>query len=133
MRGISARAVVITLAVVALAAFVFWGATQPWAANHFGYALSGPNGLPDHISYGGLRYDGSCAASRVTQANLQTENFWPLKQVGAIPTLFGDSHVIYALENDPAAVGASLGYTPLDLYVSTNDGAYCVYERGGGP
>jgi hypothetical protein len=126
--------VVIALAVVAPAAFLLWGATQPWAANHFGYALSGPNGRPDHITHGGLRYDNlSGAANRLTQADLQAENLWPLKQVGTIPTLFGTSHAIYALANDPGAIGVSAGYTPLDLYVSTGDGADRLYERGGGP
>ncbi len=116
MRGISARAVAIALAVVALAAFLLWGATQPWAADHFGYALSGPNGLPDHITYGGLRYDNlTGAAHRLTQAKLLSENVWPLKQVGTIPTLFGASHAIYALANDPGAIGVSVGYTPLDF------------------
>jgi hypothetical protein len=69
LRGVSGRVVAIALDVVALAAFLLWGATQPWAANHFGCALSGPNGLPDHITYGGLRYDDrSDTAARLTQA-----------------------------------------------------------------
>ena len=134
MRGRSLRGVAIALAVVVLAAFLLWGATQPATANHFGYALSGPNGLPDHITYGGLRYDNlSVAGKQLTQADLQAEGIWPLKQVGTIPTLFGASHAIEALANDPAAVGMTAGYTPLDLYVATNGGAYCLYERGGGP
>jgi hypothetical protein len=58
---------------------------------------------------------------------------WPLKQVGAIPTLLGASHASDALANDPGAVGVPAGYAPLDLYVATDDGAYCLYERGGGP
>ena len=134
MRSGAVRIVASALAVVALAAFLLWGVTRPATANYFGYALAGPNGLPDHITYDGLRYDNlSAKGGRLTQADLQAKQTWPLKQVGTIPTLFGASHAIYALANDPAAAGVTAGYTPLNLYVSTNDGAYCLYERGGGP
>lgn len=145
MRHIRLRMLALGLAgALLLGALLLWGASQQWAANQFGYALAGPNGLPDHITYGGLRYDNlsrcggasSCQAGggkRWTQAELEASNLWPLVQVATIPTLFGDSHAVYTLVNDPGRVGAGADYTPLNLYVSANDGTYCLYERGGGP
>jgi hypothetical protein len=54
MRRIRPRTLALGLAgVPLLAALLLWGASQQWAANQFGYALAGPNGLPDHSTYGG--------------------------------------------------------------------------------
>ena len=138
MRRIPLRALVFGLVGIALlGALLLWAAAQPWAANQFGYALAGPERLPDHITFEGLRYANlsrcsDASSCRPSQADLQAKNLWPLKQIATIPTLFGQSHPVYALAHDPAEVG-SADYTPLDLYVLASGGRYFLYERGGGP
>ncbi|HEY7348519.1 MAG TPA: hypothetical protein VH599_09420 [Ktedonobacterales bacterium] len=111
-----------------------WGAFQPWAANHFGYALPGPDRLPNRISYNGRYYgnpnecagdtwcqpsDKSCA----TKQQLVELRLWPLKQVGVIPTLFGPPHPIFA----PPDSGQTF------LLVLDDANCYLIYGLMDGP
>jgi hypothetical protein len=121
------------LAIVILAALL-WGVFQPWAANHFGYALPGQDRLPYRITYAGRDYgnpnecagDDWCqpAAKRcISQQQLADQHLWPLKQVGSIPTLFGSAYPILA----PPAGGQTI------LFVLDNDDCYLMYTLMGGP
>jgi hypothetical protein len=115
-------------------------AFQPWAANHFHYALPGSGGLPFRVSYYGRDYanTGMCAhaswcrnaptaetACR-SQQQLMDQNEWPLAQVGSVPTLFGPSHAVFA---PPVPAG----YTVMQLYVEESDGCSISYGIEGGP
>ncbi len=118
----------IGLASVLLATLV-WGAFQPWAANHFGYALPGPDRLPNRISYAGRQYQNpsECAgdtwcqpATRhcISSRQLRDQGRWPLRQVGSIPTLFGTAHPIFAPPHDGQAF----------LLVLDGDDCYLTYS-----
>lgn len=143
------KVVVFALAGMALATVLaFVGAAQPFAANAFGYALSGKDGLPDHFTYLNMRYGNAqlCAgastcdpakAERWTQTQLDQHGLWPLKQVTSIGTYFGAPHAVYEPVNDPSMTGAGTPYasdvTPWMLFVPDGDGAYFIYMRPGGP
>ncbi len=117
-----------------LLATIIWGIFQPWAANHFGYALPGQDRLPNRITYAG-RYYGNpneCAGddwcqpadkSCMSQRELIDENLWPLKQIGSIPTLFGPAYPIF----QPP------GENQMYLLVHDNDDCYLTYSLMGGP
>jgi hypothetical protein len=131
---LAAALIVFVLASAGIVAF------QPRMANHFGYALPGPNGLPYRIAYQGRTYVNlsMCAGAAwckstssaqplcVTQAALANDNRWPLKQIGSIFTLFGPSHAVLV---DPA----DEGLTQLDLFVADGTDCYIVYTLQGGP
>ena len=61
----SARVIGALLAVGGLAGVLLLIALQPWTANHFGYALPGPRGLPYRLSYAGRDYSNAqtCAGA----------------------------------------------------------------------
>lgn len=132
MRGaLAAGIVVVVLAGLGVAAF------QPWTANHFGYALPGPRGLPFRIHYGGRDFGtpGMCAGAGWcqtpimgdsncrTQAAITSKGWWPLDQVGTMYTLFGPSYPILGIHNA----------TQLLLFVRLNAGCYIIYSLEGGP
>jgi hypothetical protein len=126
--------VVLTVAGAGVIAF------QPRTANHFGYALAGPDGLPYRISYQGRSYFNLsiCAGADwckghtsgqslcVTQAVLAQDNRWPLAQVGAVPTLFGPSHPVMA-------ESSSAGLTQTELFVVNGSDCYVAYALQGSP
>ena len=117
----------------ALLATLGWGLFQPWAANHFGYALPGQDRLPYRITYQGRDYsnpnecagDTWCQPSAKTctsKQQLQNQNFWPLTQVGTIPTLFGAAYPILAPPNAETFI-----------FVLDDDDCYLIYALEGGP
>lgn len=129
-------------ALVLLGFGLLWGTVQPWSANHFGYALSGRDGLPTYVYENGRRYHseqvcagaGWCASDRVklalprcyTQADLQVRmKQWPLVQVDTMHTFFGDAHPILQ----------RVGERSLTVPFIVADGADCyvVYGLEGGP
>jgi hypothetical protein len=123
-----------------LVAVLTWSPLLPWAANHYGFALPGDDGLPYRIYYAGRHYatQGMCARAGwcagesrecETPATLETKlrlhRMWPLHDVSSIGTLFGPSYPILA--------GATpAGLTTVILYVPYH-GCYEVYELEGGP
>lgn len=139
--------------VVALAALGVVAALQPATADRFGYALPGAHGLPGHFSYQGATYsnDGLCAggsscagaqATRWSLAMMGANGFNDgslLRQVAALPTLFGASHAIYEPANDPSMLGAGGPYAsdvhPFILFIQDPAAPdwYYLYQRPGGP
>ena len=129
--ALAAGLVALVLAGLSVAAF------QPWTANHFGYALPGPRGLPFRIHYGGRDFGtpGMCAGADLcrtattgesncrTQAALVAEGWWPLDQVGTMYTLFGPSYPILGIHNA----------TQMLLFVHLYSDCYIVYSLEGGP
>jgi hypothetical protein len=118
------------------AAVLLWSPLLPWSANHFGFALAGPAGLPLRISYHGRSYStpGRCANAGwcgneqpecSTAFQLQARGEWPLVRVGDLPLLGGAPYPIYAM--------STLGYpTTMALYVQTGS-CYVPYVLEGGP
>lgn len=118
-----------------------WGAFQPRVANHFGYALPGKDGLPTYIFANGRRYQSPqvcagadwCEQARIqqliprcyTQADLQTQQLWPLVQVSNMFTLFGASQPILAPK------GASGVARP--FVMADGPDCYVTYTLEGGP
>lgn len=120
----------------AILAALGWGVFQPWAANHFGYALPGQDRLPHDIFYADRDYanPNECAGDNwcqpadklcTSKAQLIEQNLWPLKQVGSIPTLLGSAYPILAPPNS--------GQTQMYLFVLDNDDCYLTYSLSGGP
>ncbi len=118
----------------AILAALGWGLFQPWAANHFGYALPGQDRLPYRITYQGRTYTNpnQCAGDTwcqpalklcTSKEELQSLHLWPLKQVGVIPTLFGSPYPIYAPPNGEQSF----------LLVLQGDDCYLTYSLDGGP
>lgn len=111
------------------------GAFQPWTANHFGYALPGPRGLPSRIHHGSRDYhaSGMCAGADwcqddpsstcLSSAQARQTGWWPLQQVGTLYTLAGPWYPITAIDGAPGTL----------LFVRLNDDCYIVYELEGGP
>jgi hypothetical protein len=126
--------VVLTVAGTGVVAF------QPRTANHFGYALPGPDGLPFRISYQGRNYINLsiCAGADwckgrsggqslcVTQQVLVNDNRWPLVQVGSVRTLFGTAHPVMA-------ESASNDLPQLELFVVDGNDCYVAYALQGAP
>ncbi len=123
-------------------------ALQPATANHFGYALPGPHGLPGHFNYDGQPYTNNslCAGDlwcantkpdRITLDQAVADNGGSqLHQVGAVPTLFGLPRPIYEPINDPSMRGVSgTNATPFVLYLAdpSAPGWLYAYMRPGGP
>ncbi len=117
-----------------LVAALTWGALQPWAANYFGYALPGPDRLPHRISYGGRYYENpnQCAGDTwcqpsdtycISTRQLKEQHLWPLRQVGSVPTLFGEAHPILAPPNNERSF----------LLVLAEDNCYLAYTITTGP
>lgn len=109
----------------------------PWAANHYGFALPGRDGLPYRIHHAGRDYatQGVCAhadwcASQQSvcssQTQLAAENFWPLHAVGQVNTLLGPSYPVLVPNGIPAGMTTTL------LFVRYQ-GCYQVYALEGGP
>jgi hypothetical protein len=126
-------AVVLALVALGVAAF------QPWTANHFGYALPGPHGLPYRVHVLGRNYEnlsqcagaGWCAgvapeSTCWSRAKLSQEGMWPLAQVGTIVTLFGQSRPVLS-PPIPAGMTSTLMFVP-----HTGD-CYLVFVLEGGP
>jgi hypothetical protein len=123
--------------VIVLLGALAWGAFQPWTANHFGYALPGPDRLPYRISYAGRDYGNpyECAGADWCQPaakhcnsaqQLMAQNLWPLQQVSSISTLFGAAYPVLA----PSAVDH---LTQVLLFVPYSDDCYLTYALEGGP
>jgi hypothetical protein len=116
-------------------------AFQPWAANHFGYALPGSDGLPWRIHHRGRSYStlqvcagaGWCESQRASQggarcttrAELERVHLWPLQPEGTIWTLLGPPH--------PLMTGGGAVGIPAPLIVPDGPDCYVVYGLEGGP
>lgn len=128
-----ALSAIVVLALLGLGAAAF----QPWTANHFGYALPGPRGLPFRIHYGGRDFGtpGMCAGADWCQtpimgdsncrtpATIMSKGWWPLDQVGTLYTLFGPSYPILGIHDATQTL----------LFVRLNTDCYIVYALEGGP
>lgn len=117
-------------------------AFQPRAANHFGYALPGKNGLPTYVFENGRRYASAqvcagadwCKQERValgtprcyTRADLQNKyHEWPLVRVDSMVTLFGPPHDILTRTGDRGVIEPYI--------VSDGPNCYVMYSLEGGP
>ena len=127
--------------VVVLLAGLTWGASQPWTANHFGYALAGQDGLPAYVFISGRRYHsaqvcagaGWCKADMArqniprcyTQADLSGRGAWPLETAGTMFTLFGAQRALLV----------PTGSRGLTSPIIIADGLNCYVQYGleGGP
>ena len=139
-KGLRAVAVSIgsALAVGGLAGVLVVVAQQPWAANHFGYALPGPHGLPFRVSYAGRYYanEHTCAGDGWCRSNgplpcttpdwLQSNHYWPLQRVGSVTTLFGPAHPLLRTPTPR-------GFITMGLYVPVERDCYLAYALEGGP
>ena len=116
---------------------VLWSPALPWAANHYGFALPGENGLPYRIHYAGRDYatSGMCARAGwcagqprtcESRAQLVADEFWPLRQVDRVNTLFGPSYLILTPNTVPPGMTTTLLFVPYQ-------GCYLVYALEGGP
>jgi hypothetical protein len=129
---------IVALALVGLGVAAF----QPWTANHFGYGLPGPRGLPYRIAYGGRDFSnpGMCAGADWcqhptppnagncrTQADLMGAGWWPLHQVGTVSTLVGPPYPYYSIGSSGASPGGLL------LFVRLTSDCYIGYALEGGP
>jgi hypothetical protein len=136
-RWIAIAAGIALVCLVGLGVLAF----QPWTANHFGYALPGRNGLPYRIQRSGRSYAtyqvcaGAiwCAAKREqvgtprcwSRAWLNSRHFWPLTQVGWIPSLLGPSYRLMQPAGDQGQTAP--------LIVSDGGDCYVAYSLEGGP
>ena len=118
-----------------------WGASQPWTANHFGYALTGRDGLPTYVFISGRRYHSPqvCAGADWCQADMARQNIprcytktdltqfkaWPLQSVGTMFTLFGAPHDLLRPVGNAGL--------PAPVIIDDGSGCYVVYELEGGP
>jgi hypothetical protein len=130
-------------ALVILLAALAWGATRPRVANHFSYALPGPDGLPTYIYANGRRYQSIqvcagadwCAVDRAqwsgnvprcyTQSDLARMRTWPLVFHHWMFTFFGAPHAVM----QPQGAGGVM--TP--FVIDDGPNCYVVYELEGGP
>ena len=137
-RVVVGAGVALALVLVAL----LWGATRPWTANHFGYALPGNDGLPAYLFANGRRYSTTqvcagadwCQQTRAQQslprcftvADLQGRpHLWPLVRVADMFTLFGASHPILTL--------AAGGGVTVPYIIAEGADCYDVYSLEGSP
>jgi hypothetical protein len=131
-----ALALVVALLLIALG----WGASQPWTANHFGYALAGRDGLPAYLYSNGRRYHSIqvcagaawCQANRHqgvprcwTQADLSGRGEWPLATVGTMFTLFGGQRTLLR-------TGGSQ-HSNAPFIIADGPDCYVEYSLEGGP
>lgn len=126
------------LATSSLAGVLVVIAQQPWTANHFGYALPGPHGLPFRLSYAGRHYaneqtcagDSWCRGSGpppcMTAAQLWSYHYWHLQRTGSVATLFGSSRLVLRAPTPQ-------GMTTMGLYVPIDRDCYLAYTLEGGP
>ncbi len=113
----------------------------PPVANHVGFALLGPHGLPSHIRYGGRRYENTsvCARAPFCRRSEQSgelcaakddllahHELWPMTQIGFVPTVIGPALAIMHAPLVP-------GQTPVVVYVSEGNDCYLPYGLEGGP
>jgi hypothetical protein len=122
--------IVIVCALVAL--------MQPAMANHFGYALPGPRGLPYRLTYAGRTYanpstcagagwcDGAAPIHCATTAWLRRYGYWPLARVGTLWVMIG---LPYPMLRSPTPAGM----TTMGLYVPIGRDCYLNYSLEGGP
>ena len=133
--GVGIGAALITLSLVGVLVVIV---QQPWTANHFGYALPGPHGLPFRLSYAGRHYanEHTCAGDNwcrgngppqcTTAAWLRSDHYWPLQRVGSVATLFGSSRLVFRAPTPQ-------GMTTMSLYVPIGRDCYLAYTLEGGP
>ncbi len=132
VAGVIAGALLLIMAGLAL-----WSPALPWAANHYGFALPGKDGLPYRIHYAGRDYatEGMCARAGwcsgqtrtcESQARLAADELWPLRQVDQVNTLFGPSYPVLMPTVVPPGLTTTLLFVPYQ-------GCYEVYELEGGP
>lgn len=110
-----------------------WLGGPPWAANHFGFALPGDNGLPYRIHFSGRDYatQGYCAGAdwckgqqRECDAKQHIFGADSLSHVADVKTLLGPDYPIYTV--------STAGFTTVILYVKA-DTCYVPYALEGGP
>jgi hypothetical protein len=125
------------VAIAAVVAGLVWSMALPWAANHYGFAMPGRDGLPWRISLYGRDYSslqvcagaGWCpeggAPRCYAQSDLVDIGAWPLNSVGTISTLFGAPRTLLR------PVGAVSVAAP--IVIADGPGCYVVYALEGGP
>jgi hypothetical protein len=123
--------------VIVLAGILTWSPLLPWAANHYGFALSGSDGLPYRIHYAGRSYAtlGMCARagwcagearSCESRQWLLGRQLWPLIEVTQLNTLFGPPYPVLVPQSQPGNLTTMLLFVP-------HQGCYQVYALEGGP
>ncbi|HET9014557.1 MAG TPA: hypothetical protein VFN57_03100 [Thermomicrobiaceae bacterium] len=128
-------------AVVLLAAGGWaWFAGLPKLANHYGFALPRPGGLPFRVAYAGRDYENiaTCAgATWCRQAPPDSSTCWsaaraqarallPAPGAGSVMTLFGRPHALLAR---PVVDGL----VPTGVLVTDGPACYVPYALEGGP
>jgi hypothetical protein len=111
----------------------------PRLANHYGFALPLPNGLPNRIHYGGRLYwaPGFCGGEPGcrpqphcwNQEFLASKDLWPLKQVGEIPVLLGAPIPLLTTAAQPTPSTA----VDTVLMIPYSPDCYATYALVGGP
>ncbi len=138
MQWAAHKSIVLTasLGAVLIAGVLVWTPLLPWSANHFGFALPGPGGLPYRVGYRDRSYatPGRCANAGwcsnqqpvcYTAAELQSRHEWPFQRVGDLPALGSAPYPMFA-QSTPAYP------TTMVLYVQVGS-CYVPYELEGGP
>jgi len=119
------------LALSVVVGVLLWISQSPQMANHFGYALPGPRGLPSRLSYDGRSFANqfTCAGAEWCHADGPpscTPTVQTLQPAGFVVTLFG---LPYTLFRSPTP----RGMTTISLYVSLAHDCYVSYTLEGGP
>lgn len=115
----------------------------PPVADHFGYARPLPHGLPSRYTMFGISFEyhpgcniplkrGHCTSFRGLNASLPTcptatylrrHHYWPLQEIGTIPTLFEPAHPVYNI-----LAGWSTA-PPYSLYLVKDGSCYLPYRQ----
>lgn len=110
-----------------------WLGGPPWAANHYGFALPGRDGLPYRIHYHGRDYatQGYCAGAdwckgqqRACVAQSTIVGGDSLSHVADVETLLGPAYPVFTV--------STAGLTTVVLYVKAG-GCYVPFALEGGP
>lgn len=130
MRALARGWVSVGIAIAVVAIILLWGALQPWALNHFGYAAPGKRGLPAYVYAQGRRYHATqvcandpanpCAQGALhclTEANLRSQGEWPLISGGNMFTLFGAPHPLLRSARNAAISAPYIVAIGADCYV----------------
>jgi hypothetical protein len=118
----------------------------PPVADHFGYARPVPHGLPARYSMFGIQFQAMpgciiplkgrrCTAVRglnrslppcPTLKYLREHQYWPLQEIGSVPTLLGHGHPVYNI------LAAWSGSPPYGLFLVRDGSCYLPYHQAPG-